>query len=177
MHCQPSIRLGWGSTRNPFFTFPGLKIRSCCDSDIPFLRRLYGTTRAAELSTTGWSGREKNTFLVQQFNAQHTDWQKRFPHACYLLLLKKKTPIGRLYLDIYGESVRIVDLSLLPEVQGQGIGSSILVTLIGESRQLTKPLELSVDPINVRAQLLYHSLGFVETSRDHSRIHLTYHLK
>ena len=59
----------------------GLTFRPFADADLPFLARLYASTRADELAVTPWSDREKAAFLDMQFKAQHTHYQQYYPEA------------------------------------------------------------------------------------------------
>jgi GNAT superfamily N-acetyltransferase len=54
----------------------------------------------------------------------------------------------------------IHEIQLLPEFQGQGIGSEILRDQIAKAKQLALPLKLKVLRKN-RAQELYKRMGFV----------------
>ena len=77
------------------------------DDDLPFLRRVYASTRAEELVMTPWEESEKESFLKMQFEAQHSHYQKHFPHASYQIIEKEGEPIGRLYLDRRPDELRI----------------------------------------------------------------------
>jgi RimJ/RimL family protein N-acetyltransferase len=152
---------------------PGLTLRPCRVADGPFLRLLYRHGREAELAATGWDEVAKRRFCHQQFQAQSDDWKRRFPRARFLLLLKRRQPVGRLYFDETGPELRLIDLSLVPEARGRGFGSAILSALIARGTATGKAvIALSVDPRNPRAHALYRRHGFVETARDEARIHM-----
>ena len=58
------------------------------------------------------------------------------------------------------EEIRIIDITLLPQYKGKGIGSKLLNNLIINSKELKKKITLHVDPLNP-ALKLYIRLGFV----------------
>jgi ribosomal protein S18 acetylase RimI-like enzyme len=58
-----------------------------------------------------------------------------------------------------GEYLRLCEVFLLPDCQGQGIGSQLLKQELARARRLHKPLRVSVLRAN-RARALYERLGF-----------------
>jgi len=160
------------SERMSAFVVPGLRPRPCRNADLPFLRRLYRSTRAEELAQTGWPDAIKRAFCDQQFDAQHRDWIARHPDAWFLLLMERRDPVGRLYVDESGDDVRLIDISLMPAVRGRGLGSAVLGALITRANAVGKGVALSVDPMNPRAAALYRRWGFIETGRDDARVHM-----
>ncbi|MGQ3076361.1 MAG: GNAT family N-acetyltransferase, partial [Ferrovibrionaceae bacterium] len=156
----------------PALHLPGLRVRPERQADLPFVRRLYRTTRAAELAATGWDEALCRQFCDQQFDARRQDWSHRYPDAVRLLLLRGTDPVGRLYLDMDGPDWRVVDIAFLPSACGRGSGSALLADLIRQAGAAGKGLALSVDLLNGRALALYRRLGFVETGRDAARLHL-----
>jgi hypothetical protein len=73
----------------PALVIPGHRLRPCRGADLPFLHRLYRHSRAAEMDATGWPEEMKRAFCRQQFDAQHTDYMRRFPMAEYWLILRR----------------------------------------------------------------------------------------
>ena len=51
-------------------------LRPIHDGDLPFLERLYASTRTEELARVPWSVEQKAAFLHQQFTAQHAHYQQ-----------------------------------------------------------------------------------------------------
>src|SRR6201989_1227056 len=77
----------------------GLTFRRFIDADLPFLARVYASTRAEELAATPWNDAQKAAFLDMQFRAQHADYQTNYPNADWLVMMRGGEAIGRLYLD------------------------------------------------------------------------------
>jgi ribosomal protein S18 acetylase RimI-like enzyme len=141
-------------------TAAGLGFRPAGDDDLAFLCRLYGTTRAAELASLPWSDADKAAFVRMQFAAQHAHYTRHYPNAERLIVLHDGEPIGRLYVDRWRHEHRIVDIALLPEHCGRGLGAALLGDLIAEAEAAGKAVTIHVEKHNP-ATRLYRRLGFV----------------
>lgn len=148
------------ASRGAVPTIPGLFLRPAKISDLPFLQRLYRRTRERELAGSGWSEEDKRAFCRAQFTAQHLDYTRRYPLAWFLIVAEGREPIGRLYIDLSGATLDVIDIALLPQRQGMGIGNRILAALEQRSRETGATLTLSVVRDNVRARALYLRRGF-----------------
>ena len=137
-----------------------LTFRPIGESDQDFLRALYASTRVDELAPLPWSAEEKRQFLQQQFSLQHRYYQQVYPDADYLVVLHAGDAIGRIYLSRERDALNLVDIALLPEWRGRGIGSALLAELIDEAECAHCAIELHVEPNNP-AKRLYERLGFV----------------
>ena len=131
------------------------------NDNLEFLARVYASSRAEELAVlTHWNQDQKDAFLRHQFEAQHRFYHKQFP-ACRFMLLQddQNNKLGRLYVDDREDEVRIVDITLLPQFRGQGIGSTIMNSIIENANSRSKHVRIHVEKNN-RAMSLYHRLGF-----------------
>ena len=135
--------------------------RSVEERDLPFLKRVYGSTREEELQLTGWDEAFKEAFINQQFDAQHQYYREVYHDASFRIILADGNPAGRLYLWESEHQIRIVDIALLPEYRNQGAGTTILHELIGKSETTGKILSIHVEAYNP-ALNLYKRLGFSE---------------
>ena len=68
-------------------------------------------------------------------------------------------PAGRLYVARWKKELRIVDIALLPEHRGRGIGAELLRELLEEADAAGKPVTIHVERENP-AMGLYQRLGF-----------------
>ncbi len=134
-------------------------LRPITPEDLPFLRRIYASTRADELAAVPWSEREKDDFLRFQFDAQHAYYMEHFPRAAYDLILKGGEPIGRLYVDRRDDEIRLIDIALLPEHRGAGLGGAIMRGILAEGAEAGKLVRIHVEQDNP-AMRLYRRLGF-----------------
>jgi GNAT superfamily N-acetyltransferase len=138
---------------------PSLRLRSITPKDTSFLARVYASTRWEELAPTGWSDEEKVVFCRRQFNAQSAHYREHYPDAAFAIVEKDGHGIGRLYVARWEKEIRIVDISLLPESRGAGLGTKLLRDLQDEARSAGKSLTIHVERFN-RALALYQRLGF-----------------
>ena len=127
--------------------------------DEAFLSKLYATTRDVEMALTGWDAAQQEAFLRMQFQFQTTHYRKHYGDASFRIILRDDAPIGRLYVHYGAQEIRLMDIALLQEHRGTGLGGSILENLLREAAQLGKTVTLHVERFNP-ALRLYQRLGF-----------------
>jgi ribosomal protein S18 acetylase RimI-like enzyme len=138
----------------------GLTFRPIADADLPFLARLYASTRAEELVPVPWTEEAKAAFLLMQFQAQHDHYQTHYTGADWLLVELAAEPVGRLYIARWAREHRLIDIALLPKFCGRGLGTALLRDLMDEALAAGKALTIHVEKNNP-AMRLYRRLGFV----------------
>jgi ribosomal protein S18 acetylase RimI-like enzyme len=106
-----------------------------------------------------WSAETISAFLEQQFQAQHIYYQQHYLNAEFLIIQVDGQAAGRLYLDRRPAEFRIVDISLLPEFRGRGLGEIILKSILAEAGKIKTPVRIHVERNNP-ALHLYERLGF-----------------
>lgn len=137
-----------------------LALRPIGPEDMPFLLRLYRSTREEELAmVVDWSDEQKDWFILMQFNAQHTWYQEHYVGATFDVILVDEAPAGRLYVHRREREIRLVDIAFLPEFRNRGLGTSLLRALFAEAEGAGKPLTIHVEKYNP-AMRLYERLGF-----------------
>ena len=143
-------------------------------ADEDFLCAVYTSARDEEMSLlTHWSEEEKKSFLEMQFRAQHSYYQEQYPTAFFWLVVKDQEMIGRLYLDpqFANNSVRIIDITLLPPWRNQGIGRQVLLDVMDYAKELNRSVTIHVESFNP-AMHLYKRLGFSLVSVTNGVYHL-----
>ena len=134
-----------------------LSYRPITIEDMDFLYRLYISTRAEEMSHVPWDDQQKAVLLRQQFDAQHHQYRENYPNADFLVLVVDGKDAGRLYVAYDPDEVRVIDISLLSEFRGRGIGGSVLRGVLDKAGDRRVILHvLSSNP----AIRLYKRLGF-----------------
>ena len=136
-----------------------IALRGITPEDDSFLARVYASSRAEELAVTGWPDELKVDFCRRQFDAQSAYYASNYPGASFQIIERDGWPVGRLYVDRWEKEIRIVDITLLPEFRGSGIGTKLLRELQNEARRAGKSLTIHVERFN-RALTLYQRLGF-----------------
>jgi len=137
----------------------GMAYRPMTDADMPFVAALFASTRADEVAATGWPPEMQSAFLDQQHRAQHQHYRNVYLGAEWLIIERGADAIGRLYLDESDADLHLIDISLVPEQRGAGLGGAILADLLALAAAKGKAVSLYVEKFNP-AQRLYRRLGF-----------------
>jgi ribosomal protein S18 acetylase RimI-like enzyme len=136
--------------------FVSLRVATAVDRD--FLFRVYASTRE-ELALVPWPPAAKDAFLRQQFEARARDYEARFGDAERAVVLRDGEPVGQLWVLRSREEVRMLDVALLPEHRGAGLGTRLVTELLAEGRARGVPVRLQV-LADSPARRLYERLGF-----------------
>ncbi|HEX8501249.1 MAG TPA: GNAT family N-acetyltransferase [Pyrinomonadaceae bacterium] len=137
-------------------------LRPVTADDYEELVGIYASTRAAELAqVTWWDDAQKLAFCRMQYHAQKTEYDARYPGAQHDLILLEGRTAGRLWVGRDGEEIHMLDVTVLPWAQGQGVGTALVRGLIEEARASGKKLRHMVFVMNEGARRLYERLGFV----------------
>ena len=134
-------------------------LRPIQDDDWEFVYRVYASTRADEMAQIPWSEAEKENFLRFQFHAQKTYYDEHFADAEFSIIEHEGRPVGRLYIDRREDEIRLVDIALLQETRGKGIGGAIMADILAEGEQKGLLVRIHVEHNNP-ALRLYKRLGF-----------------
>jgi ribosomal protein S18 acetylase RimI-like enzyme len=138
---------------------PTATLRAVAPDDEDLLYRVYASTRTEELAPVPWTDAQKEAFLRMQFRAQSQDYAANYPDAAFEVILVDGAPAGRLYVDRRPDELLIVDIALLPEHRGSGVGGALLRDLQAEAAAAGKPVRIHVEHLNP-ALRLYERLGF-----------------
>lgn len=138
-----------------------LTLRIAGADDAAFLYAVYASTRQEELAPVPWSAAEKEAFLHQQFAAQDAYYRQHRPNTEFLVILDGGDPVGRLYVCESADQLLVMDIALLPEHRGRGIGTRLIEALLERAKARAVPVTLHVESNNP-AQRLYARLGFVD---------------
>ncbi|MFH1810597.1 MAG: GNAT family N-acetyltransferase [Pseudomonadota bacterium] len=150
----------------------GFSHRSASEDDVAFFDALYATCHEEELP--GLSVEQRRPLLLQQSQLQRAHYRSAFPRAQHWILERHGRPVGRLVIAQTEQHVRLVDISLIPDLRGAGWGGTICQAVLecAGSRNLTVLAHVFVG--NVRARRLYHRLGFVEGDQEGMHLALTW---
>src|SRR2546423_9430875 len=102
---------------------------------------------------------QKKVFLDHQFAAQFEHYGIHYPTCERNIVERDGEPIGRFWIDEWRDQIRIVDIALMPEYRGSGIGSRLLHQVLGPGDSACKPVTIHVEGFNP-ALRLYQRLGF-----------------
>lgn len=150
-----NIPFGWKRSAGA-----GLTFRRISDDDMPFLARVYASTRKETLAAVSMTDMQRAAILLLQFRAQHAHFQQHYPQADMLVVMGGGDDIGRLYLARWPARHGIIDIALLPEYRRHGAGGVMLRDLTEEAAAAGKDVSILVEKFNP-AMRLYRRLGFV----------------
>ncbi|MGN6216281.1 MAG: GNAT family N-acetyltransferase [Solirubrobacterales bacterium] len=137
---------------------PAVTLRPAADEDRPFMLRVYASIREPELEGSGLPREQWGPFIAQQFEAQSHAYAA-YPDTSFEVVLVDGEPAGRLIVARWPEELRIVDIALLPEHRGRGIGEELMRPLLEEADERGVKASIHVERFNP-AQRLYARLGF-----------------
>jgi ribosomal protein S18 acetylase RimI-like enzyme len=140
-----------------------ISVRPITHADTAFLYRVYASTRTEELAQTGWDEASKQAFLRMQFDVQSRHYAQHYPGADFSIIERDGEPIGRLYVDRRPNEIRIIDIAILPEHRGCGIGTRLLRSILEDSASADLRVTLHVEQFN-QARRLYQRLGFKDAA-------------
>lgn len=135
-------------------------LRDVTVEDDAFLLKLYASTRDSELAMTQWSESQKRDFVQMQFEAQRTDYLKRFPGAVHSVIISEGREVGRMWIDRRTDETRLLDITIHPDERNLGIGSLVMTWLQEEASRSSVPLRHSVYASNESALRFYRRYGF-----------------
>lgn len=138
-------------------------LRPAVPDDEAFLYKLYGGTRSEEMQAWGLEAAQQEMILRLQFTARRQHYEIAFPGADHQIILCDDRPAGRILVFRSEREIRLVDIALVSEHRGAGIGASLIRGLMLEAQSASKPLVLHVEKSN-RAARLYERLGFSTTA-------------
>jgi ribosomal protein S18 acetylase RimI-like enzyme len=144
---------------------PGcVTLRPSVAEDRAFLYEVYADSRADELAQVPWTDEQRAAFLMQQFAAQDAAYRENYPGADFSVIELDGVPIGRLYVARLDDGeIRIMDVALLAEHRGRGIGTSLIGEIIVRADHEEAMVSLHVEHWNP-ALHLYERLGFVQAA-------------
>jgi ribosomal protein S18 acetylase RimI-like enzyme len=148
-----------------------IELRPSAPADGAFLTRVYASTRPAELALLAWSPARQAAFVDSQAALQQRAYADRHAGSGFEIVIVDGTPVGRLFLARGETESRVVDIALLPEHRGAGIGTQLLGSVLAQAAARGVGVVLDVDPGNP-ARRLYARLGFVVEAASQTNLSL-----
>ena len=146
-------------------TTPAITLRPAQPDDDEFLFELYAGNRREEMQAWGLDGPMLDQMLRMQFNGQQGTYSVQFAQADHHIIVHEGRSVGRILVDRSGAEIVLVDVALLPDVRGRGIGTGLLKDLLAEAEEAGRAVRLKVLLTNP-ARRLYERLGFVGLGDD-----------
>ncbi len=137
-----------------------MELRAVTEADLPFLIALYGSSRADEMASWGWPEAQQDLFVAMQYSARCRQYDAAYPCRDDRIISLRGEKAGLLSVSRGHTSLSLVDIALLPEHHGRGVGTKLVEELQREARESGKPLRLHVLGENSGAVRFYQRLGF-----------------
>jgi GNAT superfamily N-acetyltransferase len=121
------------------------------------LRELY-----LDMSADAAGGRlepHQRSLILMSAQYAEAELDRRYPDLTRLTVCADGAPVGRLMLSSAGSHIRLVNLTLLPDMRGQGIGSHLVNDLLREARSASYTMHAAVSK-DSRAVNFLERLGF-----------------
>ena len=94
-----------------------------------------------------------------QYALQDRHYRAYFPGAEPMVIVVSDAPAGRLYRAFYADTLNVLDIALVPEMRGRGIGTRLMTAAQADATRDGRRIVLQVahdDPV----QCWYERLGF-----------------
>jgi len=124
-----------------------------------FLFEVYASSRREEVTLWGWGEEGQRQFLQMQYSCQKRSYQMGYANLECQIILSTGVKAGRILTALTNNEMVLVDITLLANFQGQGIGATLLKDLQQKAGKVGLPVRLSVFEGNP-AQRLYERMGF-----------------
>ena len=104
--------------------------------------------------------------MIQQFGTWDETWQRQYfeqkwSRTNYQIIDCKGESVGAISKSDHDDHVSLNEIQLLPEFQGQGIGSALITQELDRVEMMDIPMRLRVLKQNRQARKLYERLGFL----------------
>ena len=127
--------------------------------DEEFLFHLFTQTFGAQLINSGLPEELVAPLVEKQFQAKEVAYHNDYPEALHSIIKLDVCAVGQIRVNRGPEEIRLVDISVLPEHQGKGIGRKVIKALLRSAEKERMPVTLTVERRSP-ARLLYEHLGF-----------------
>ncbi|MWC30174.1 GNAT family N-acetyltransferase [Paenibacillus sp. MMS18-CY102] len=129
------------------------------DSEDPFMLAVYLSVRMEEVAAWGWDEAAAHSFLRMQYDMQQRSYRTYYAESELYAITLDGVQAGKLHVSEASDGLTLVDIALLPEFRGRGIGRQLLTDLQYRAKEAGKPLRLTVSKGNPAARL-YERCGF-----------------
>jgi ribosomal protein S18 acetylase RimI-like enzyme len=135
-------------------------LRPESELDEPFLRRLIVETIAGGLGASQWPEPMRSHLLGIQYAARRQSHRANFPEAASYIVDADGTDAGWTVVTTLPREIQLVEIMVLGELRGRGIGTSVIRQVLANAAAVAKPVRLHVNVTNHAAIELYQRLGF-----------------
>ena len=139
-------------------------LRPESSADQAFLRRLIVETVTLELGAEAWPEPMRSHLIGIQYTARLHSRRVEYPGAVSHIVQADGADAGWAVVHTTQDEVRLVDIMVLPELRGKGIGAAAIAQICATAAD--RPVRLEVNLMNSGARRLYERFGFRVTGQD-----------
>jgi GNAT superfamily N-acetyltransferase len=133
-------------------------------SEEAFLYLLFASIKAPEMSLMPVDAQQKEFLLQMQYKSMNYTYRNRFPKARFEIVELDRWPIGRVVTDVQKTCVYYVDIALMPQAHGKGIGTALMSAMLAEPRRLGLPARAKVLSHNIPSLRMFERFGFTRVA-------------
>jgi ribosomal protein S18 acetylase RimI-like enzyme len=138
-----------------------LRLRPAEPADASFQRALFDARRGGLLRLSGLPEPALAGLLEMQHRARGRSYREAFPDARWLIVERDGEAVGELILCAAPDGLHVVDVTLRPDRQRQGLGPALLRAVMAESAP-HGGVRAFVAVDNAPSRKMFARLGFVE---------------
>lgn len=148
-------------------------LRPKVNSDNDFLMDLFKASTDSQINAL-MPVQLSQQLLQSQFTLKEQSYAQMYPDGKNNIIDILGTSVGRFFINISHDEIRLVDIAILPKYRNQGIGTFLIQHLLSDAIEIKKPVRLQVLANNIEAQRLYNKLGFIVGYNDGVNISCEY---
>jgi ribosomal protein S18 acetylase RimI-like enzyme len=143
-----------------------ISLRPAQKSDEPFFYEVFKSVRVPEFAVLGLQPEHLEMLMKQQYEARTGSYEAQFPDSGNSVVLSGDTPIGQFWVFRTPEEFLVVDIALLPDHRGSGIGATLMKQFMAEADAAAAPVRVTVATNNPGSLRFHQRLGFQITGQD-----------
>jgi ribosomal protein S18 acetylase RimI-like enzyme len=139
---------------------PPISLRPAQKSDEPFFYEVFKSVRAPEFAVLGLHPEQLEMLIGQQYEARTGSYEAQFPDSGNSVVLSGDAPIGQFWVFRTPEEFLVVDIALMPDHRGSGVGATLMKQFMAEADAARVPVRVTVASNNPGSLRFHQRLGF-----------------
>jgi RimJ/RimL family protein N-acetyltransferase len=144
-------------------------------ADADFLYALFRSHNLPVLSAMPVDAATRETLMRMQFDSQTRTYRANYPDARFDIVERDGVAVGRLIVHADSQGGCIVDIGLLPDRQGAGLGSALLSAVLADLAGRCPVVRCQVLWNNERSLRMCRRAGFIDAGEAPPFIQLEWH--
>lgn len=153
-----------------------IELRPAASTDQPFFAALYRSTRDDLLGMIA-DPRYVDALVAMQQQMQVAGYRASYPDALYEVVELDGAAAGRLVTAEVGDTLRVVDIAVMPWARGRGVAGTTLRRVRARAAREGRDVALAVRKDNAGARRLYAALGFTQEGEDAFSLQLRWRVR